>query len=84
GGLTMREAIPIIRRLCSESNVVGFDIVELAPALDPTYVSTLNGNSLLFACLTGIAMRKEGLTDPYYFSPLSSEHGQDKYYGDKK
>jgi agmatinase len=84
GGLTMREAIPIIRRLCSESNVVGFDIVELAPALDPTYVSTLNGNSLLFACLTGIAMRKEGLTDPNYFSPLSSEHGQDNYYGDKK
>jgi agmatinase len=84
GGLTMREAIPIIRRLCAESNVVGFDIVELAPQLDPTYRSTLNGNSLLFACLTGIAMRKKGLTQPNYFSPLSSEHGQDNYYGDKK
>lgn len=82
GGLTMREAIPILRRLCAESNIVGFDIVELAPELDPTYRSTLNANSLMFACLTGIAMRKEGLTDPHYFSPLSSEHGQDNYYGD--
>jgi len=31
GGLTMREAIPIVRRLCAESNVVGFDLVELQP-----------------------------------------------------
>ncbi|MBZ6379633.1 agmatinase family protein [Pacificimonas aurantium] len=83
GGLTMREAVPIIRRLCAESNVVGFDIVELAPQLDPTYRSAMNGNRLLFACLTGIKMRKEGITDPHYLSPLSSEHGQDDYYGDE-
>ncbi|WP_197276965.1 agmatinase family protein [Sphingomonas profundi] len=84
GGLTMREAIPIMRRLCAESNVVGFDIVELAPQLDPTYRSALNGNSLMFACLTGIAMRKKGIVQANYFSPLSSEHGQDNYYGAKK
>ena len=39
GGLTSREAFPIVRRLCAESNVVGFELVELAPMLDPTYVS---------------------------------------------
>ncbi|MBB2191479.1 agmatinase family protein [Gluconacetobacter azotocaptans] len=83
GGLTMREAIPIMRRLCSEANVVGFDIVELAPALDPTYRSALNANTILFSCLTGIAMRKKGITQANYFSPLSSEHGQDKYYATK-
>lgn len=82
GGLDMQQSISIIRRLCAESNIVGFDIVELAPQLDPTYRSTLNANSLMFACLTGIAMRKEGLTDPHYFSPLSSDHGQDNYYGE--
>ena len=84
GGLTMREAIPILRRLCAESNVVGFDIVELAPQLDPTYVSTLNGNHLMFACLAGIAMRKEGIVEPHYLSPLTSDHGQDNYYGDRR
>lgn len=83
GGLTMREAIPIIRRLCAETNLVGFDIVELAPALDASYVSTLNANSLMFACLTGIAMHKEGITEPGFISELSSEHGQDAYYEDK-
>jgi agmatinase len=83
GGLTMREAIPIIRRLCAETNLVGFDIVELAPALDSSYVSTLNANSLMFACLTGIAMYKEGITQPGFISELSSDHGQDAYYDDK-
>jgi len=84
GGMTMREAIPIMRRLCAEANVIGFDIVELAPQLDSTYRSAMNGNALMFSCLTGIAMRKKGLTQPNYFSPLSSEHGQDNYYGAKK
>ena len=28
GGLTPREAFPIVRRLCAESNVVGFELVE--------------------------------------------------------
>jgi len=82
GGLTMREAIPIIRRLCAEANLVGFDIVELAPQLDTGYRSALNANSLLFACLTGVAMRKEGITEPGFISELSSEHGQTDYYGD--
>ncbi len=82
GGLTMREAVVIIRRMCAEANVVGFDIVELAPDLDPTYRSTFNANTIMFACLTGIAQRKEGIGELNYFSELSSEHGQDDYYGD--
>jgi agmatinase len=80
----MREAIPIVRRLCAETKLVGFDIVELAPALDSTYVSALNANSLMFACMTGIAMHKEGMTEKGFISELSSDHGQDDYYGDKK
>lgn len=84
GGLTMREAIPILRRLCAETKLVGFDIVELAPALDSTYVSALNANSLMYACMTGIAMNKKGITEKGFISELSSEHGQDDYYGEKK
>jgi len=71
GGLTPREAFPIVRRLCAESNVVGFELVELAPMLDPTYVSAMNANRIIKECMTGIAMRKKGLTDKHYLSPLT-------------
>ena len=84
GGLTMRESITIVRRLCSETNVVGFDLVELHPALDPTYKTTLNSAHIIKACLTGLAMNKEGLTGEHYLSPLLSEHAIDDYYGDQK
>jgi len=84
GGITMREAISIVRRLCAESNVVGFDLVELHPALDPTYKTTLNSSHIVKACLTGLAMNKEGLTAEHYLSPLSSEHAIDDYYGDQQ
>jgi arginase family enzyme len=84
GGLNMRESISIVRRLCSESNVVGFDLVELHPALDPTYRTTQNSVHIIKACITGLAMRKEGLTDKHYLSPVSSEHAIDDYYGDQK
>jgi agmatinase len=83
GGLNMREAISIVRRLCAEANVVGFDLVELHPALDPTYKTTLNSAHIIKACLTGIAMNREGLTATHYLSPLSSEHAIDDYYGDQ-
>jgi len=84
GGMTMREAITIVRRLCAETNVVGFDLVELHPALDPTYKTTLNSSYIIKACLTGLAMNKEGLTAKHYLSPLSSEHAIDDYYGDQQ
>jgi len=71
GGLTPREAFPIVRRLCAESNVVGFELVELAPMLDPTYVSAMNANRILKECMTGIAMRKQGITEKHYLSPLT-------------
>jgi agmatinase len=84
GGLNMREAITIVRRLCAESNVVGFDLVELHPALDPTYRTTLNSAHIVKACLVGLAMNRKGLTAVHYLSPLSSEHAVDDYYGDQQ
>ncbi|NKB88506.1 MAG: arginase [Acidobacteria bacterium] len=74
GGLLPREAFPIVRRLCAESNVVGFELVELNPLVDQTYVSAMVANRVVRECLTGVAMRKRGLTDPHYISPLAAEH----------
>lgn len=76
GGLTMREAIPIVRGLCTENDIVGFEIVELDPLLDNTYRSALNANFIMHACLTGIAMRKEGITDGKFLAELTTEHNQ--------
>ena len=78
GGLTTRELFPIIRGLCAEKNLVGFDLVELNPLVDPGYTTALNANRLVQECLTGIAMRKKGLTDPSYLSPITVEHGRKK------
>ena len=77
GGLTPREVFPIIRRLCAEVNVIGFDLVEFAPERDPTYVTGLNANRVVREALTGMAMRKRGLVEPHYLSPLTVDDGRD-------
>lgn len=71
GGLTPREVFPLVRGLCAQQNMVGFDLVELAPTLDPGYTTALNAKQVVNECLTGIALRKKGLTDPRYLSPLT-------------
>lgn len=76
GGLTIREVLPIVRRLCAETKVVGFDLVELKPVADPTYVTMLNCNRIIRECMTGLAMRKKGLTEPHYLSPLTVDDGR--------
>lgn len=76
GGLIPREAFPIVRRPCAESNVVGFELVELNTLVDPTHVSAMNANRVVKECLVGIAMRKMGLTDLHYLSPLTKTPGQ--------
>jgi guanidinobutyrase len=84
GGLTMREAIPIVRRLCAENEVIGFEIVEVAPQLDVSYRTPLNANFIMHACLTGVAMRKKGIKQVGYLSELTTEHGADTPEGKKR
>lgn len=61
GGLTMREAIPIVRALCAENDLLGFEIIELSPLLDNTYRSALNANFIMHACLPdGCGHAQEG------------------------
>ena len=78
GGLTTREVFPIVRNLCSMNQVVGFELVELNPLVDPGYTTALNATRVIQECLTGIAMRKRGLTDKLYLSPLTVDHEQDE------
>ena len=72
GGFTTREVFPVIRRLCHEARVVGFEVVEVAPAHDPTYVTALNANRVIMEAITGLAMRKRGLPAPHYLDAATS------------
>lgn len=78
GGLTTREVFPIVRNLCAMNEVVGFELVELNPLVDPGYTTALNSTRIVRECLTGIAMRKRGITEKGYLSPLTTEHGHDE------
>lgn len=76
GGLTVRELTPLLRRLCAETEIAGFGLMDFAPMLDTSYVSAMNANYLLNACLSGIAMRKLGITEENYLDPTALDHGQ--------
>jgi agmatinase len=75
-GLTTRELFPLIRRLCAENNLVGFDLVEFNPLVDPGYTTGLNANRAIQECLTGIAIQKKGIKEKGYLSPLTVEDGR--------
>jgi agmatinase len=75
-GLTPRELFPLLRRLGAENNVVGVELVELNPLVDPTYVTPLVANRCAREILTGMAMRRRGITDPWYLAPEALDHGQ--------
>lgn len=75
GGITTIQAMTIVRRLCAESNVVGFDIVELKPESDPTYRTIQAASRIMHSCLDGITLRREGITEPDYRHPDTVEDG---------
>jgi agmatinase len=63
GGLTLREILPLIRALCTETNLVGFELVELNTLTDSSNTTVQNSSSVVQECLTGIAMRKSIIGD---------------------
>ncbi|MEQ6334496.1 agmatinase family protein [Sphingobium sp. MK2] len=73
GGITMREAIPMVRQLCAQTKVVGFDLLDAAPILDPTYVSKMSANYILHACLSGVALRKKAAATPVSVEQVNSD-----------
>lgn len=75
GGMNLRELFPMLRALGVANKIVGVELVELNPIVDPTYRSKLVAVRMLREVLTGIAMRKKGITDPYYVDPLWKDSG---------
>ncbi len=58
GGLTARELLDAVRRLGRELNVVGADVVEVAPAYDSANITALLANRVILELLNGMAQRK--------------------------
>ncbi|MFD9741798.1 agmatinase [Umezawaea sp. NPDC059074] len=77
GGLTTRELFPALRRLAHETNVVGMDVVEVAPHIDPGYSTALNARRAVLEVLTGLAMRRMQISSSNYVNPIVS--GQVKF-----
>jgi agmatinase len=69
GGLTPRELFPLLRRLTAENHVVGIDVVEMNPLVDPGYTTALNVNRCIREMLVGLALRRQGITTPDYLDP---------------
>ncbi|RJL35670.1 agmatinase family protein [Bailinhaonella thermotolerans] len=71
-GLTPRELLPALRRICHETPVAGIEVVEVAPNLDPGNLTAMNARKAIFECLTGLALRKKGLPGPTYLDPIAA------------
>ncbi len=74
GGLTIRELFPMLRAATIAHNVVGMELVEVNPLVDPTYRSRQVAVRILRELMTGVALRKKGITDPYYADPKWIRH----------
>ena len=66
GGLTVRELFPMLRAATIAHNVIGLELVEVNPLVDTTYRSRQVAVRIVRELMTGMALRKKGITDPYY------------------
>jgi guanidinopropionase len=56
GGITMREAQRLLREFAGV-NIIGADVVEVSPPLDPSGMTAMNGATILFEILCLLAER---------------------------
>jgi guanidinobutyrase len=60
GGMTSRELLEAVRRICLELPIVGIDIVEVAPPYDNAEITAILANRVVLEALSAIAKRKKG------------------------
>ena len=68
GGMTSRELLEAVRRICLELPVVGIDIVEVAPAFDSADITAILANRVVLEALSAIAKRRNGSS----YSPIQN------------
>ena len=60
GGMTSRELLEAVRRICFELPIVGVDVVEVAPAYDSSEITAILANRVVLEALSAIALKKAG------------------------
>jgi arginase family enzyme len=60
GGLTMRELLRAARRITAELPIAGVEVVEVAPAYDPSGITAVNAHRLVLEILSGLALARSG------------------------
>jgi len=60
GGMTSRELLEAVRRICFELPIVGIDVVEVAPAYDSSDITAILANRVVLEALSAIALKKSG------------------------
>jgi agmatinase len=61
GGMTSRELLEAVRRICLELPIVGIDVVEVAPPFDSADITAILANRVVLEALSAIAARKKGI-----------------------
>ncbi|MDQ6773839.1 MAG: agmatinase family protein, partial [Candidatus Dormibacteraeota bacterium] len=59
GGLSPRQLLDAVRRVCLELPVAGMDVVEVSPPYDHAEVTSLLGNRVVLEALSAIARRRQ-------------------------
>ena len=60
GGLTSRQLLDAVRRICRELPVAGIDVVEVSPPYDHAEITAALANRVCLEALSGLAARRHG------------------------
>ena len=69
GGLSARQLLDAVRRICLELPVVGMDIVEVAPPYDHADITAALANRVVLEALSAIARRRRDAADGTTWDP---------------
>ncbi|MGI5488849.1 agmatinase [Microtetraspora malaysiensis] len=83
GGLTSRQLLDAVSRICHELPVIGMDIVEVSPPYDHAEITAMLGNRIVLEALSGIARRRKDGDGPLWrrSTPLLEGRGTRKAPG---
>jgi len=69
GGLSARELLDSVRRICLELPVVGLDVVEVSPPYDHSDITAALANRVVLEALSAIARRRQDARDGTTWKP---------------
>lgn len=69
GGLSARQLLDAVRRICLELPVVGVDVVEVSPPFDHADITAALGNRVVLEALSAIARRRQDARDGTQWDP---------------